>query len=412
MKPTEIMADQFEVVSISDPATLDQQTWQNTVATYQQAFAREPYNEAFSADDAESALRYILEQEGDLLLGTLDNTAISLAGGYSKPDGTYYIEELAVLPGEQGNGYGRLTLDALLEAAKRRQPERYEIRTTAKNKKAIALYQSVGFETETGAEVVAQTRQCGGIELDERVYLSKPPLAEQERLGALKRVAVASPSGNTTAVVFDQLLDQDRKRLNDSLMASWKARSPEQSEVEQCCFVTIPQNPAAVARVEMFGGEFCGNATRSVAWLVSKGQNYKGLIEVSGVDRPLEFGIENGEVAVEMPLPKGGNLLELVDEGSLVQLDGIAQLVTTDLPDGQTPRQLLGGLLQANKYQLAYQSAVGVSYYDRTSGKAEFCVWVRAIDTVFDETACGSGTCAIGVALAARAKNSVKLGVV
>ena len=412
MKPTEVAAGQFEVVSISDLATIDPLTWQSAINTYRDTFARKPYEEDFSPEDAETALSFLLEQGGDLILGTLGKRVIALAGGYTKSDGTYYIEELAVSPEEQGNGYGRLTLDALLRGAAPRSPERYEIRTTARNSKAIPLYQSVGFVPEVGNEVVAQTRQSGSIALDERVYLSRPPLPEQERLSTLKRVAVAYPSGNTTAVVFDQLLKSDRKLLNDQLMDTWKTQRPDQTEVEQCCFVTLPRDPKALARVEMFGGEFCGNATRSVAWVLTKGQDYNGLIEVSGVDRPLAFSVKDSEVLVEMPLPTSKELVRTVDEGSLVQLEGIAQLVITEPLESQTSRQLLTSLLRSNKYNLADQPAVGVSYYDNLSGKAEFCVWVRDVDTIFDETACGSGTCAIGAAKAAKTKRSAKLNIV
>ena len=100
-------------------------------------------------------------------------------------------------------------------------------------------------------------------------------------------MAVAYPSGNTTAIVFDQLLSIERKVLNDSIMRSWKATNPAEPEIEQCCFLTPALSSEAVARVEMFGGEFCGNATRSAAWLVTGGEDYSGLIEVSGAENPL-----------------------------------------------------------------------------------------------------------------------------
>ncbi|HEU4966689.1 MAG TPA: GNAT family N-acetyltransferase [Candidatus Saccharimonadales bacterium] len=409
MKPTEPAAGQFEVVSISELATLEKPTRDSAIETYRQAFAREPYNEAFTTEEAEGALEYILEQKGDLVIGKLGTKAVALAGGRRKADDTYYIEELAVAPEVQGKGYGRATLTRLLETAK---APSYEIRTTVRNEKAISLYTSSGFTEESGTEVVAQHRQDGRLALDERVYLSKPPLPEQERRDKLKRAVIAYPSGNTTAIVFDQFLDGDRKKLNEQVMQTWKALKPEQPEIEQCCFVTLPRNPNAVARVEMFGGEFCGNATRSVAWLITKGQDYRGLIEVSGVERPLEFSVKDGQVAVEMPLPEAAELVQSVPEGSLVQLDGIAQLVVTNPKDVQTPRQLLTDLLRTNKYGLADQPAVGVSYYDEPSGKAEFCVWVNAIDTIFDETACGSGTCAIGVAESAKTQQPVELTVV
>jgi diaminopimelate epimerase/GNAT superfamily N-acetyltransferase len=374
---------------------------------YREAFADPPYSEAFSDEEAREALEYILEQKGNLLIGKLRGKVVSLVGGYAKPDGVYYIEELAVMPDQQGNGYGRTTFQALLATTGAQAADRLEVRTTAANTKAIKLYESAGFTQEIRTELVAQMRQDNTIGLDERVYLSKPPFAEKERLANLKRIAIAYPSGNTTAVVFDQLLSADRKVLNNAIMDTWKNNGNNQPEIEQCCFISQSSDPRAIARVEMFGGEFCGNATRSAAWLITSGKDYKGLIEVSGAARPLEFTVKNGDVSVEMPLPNDRTLFQLVPEGTLVQLDGITQLVVAD----QDPRQLLTQLLRENKYSLASQPAVGVSSYNPSSSKAKFCVWVNEVDTIFDETACGSGTSAIGIAVTAKDQTSTMLPV-
>jgi len=230
----------------------------------------------------------------------------------------------------------------------------------------------------------------------------------------LARVAIAYPSGNTTAVVFDSLPNTNRKNVNEQIMQAWKREQPGQPEIEQCCCVLPPRNPAAIARVEMFGGEFCGNATRSAVWLATDGRDCAGRIEVSGVDRLLEFVVKDGVVSVEMPLPAAGKFITEVPEGTLVQLDGITQLVVA-APNQlrrQTPRQLLARLLATNAYGLAEQPAVGVSYYDQTSDKATFCVWVNEVKTMFDETACGSGTSAIGIALAWARQQPVTLSIV
>ncbi len=230
----------------------------------------------------------------------------------------------------------------------------------------------------------------------------------------LKRVAIAYPSGNTTAVVFDQLLDYDRQDLNSKIMESWKSSHPNSPEIEQCCFVTKSRDPSAIARVEMFGGEFCGNATRSVIQLMTGGNDYKGRIEVSGVDKPLNFSVENSVIKLEMPLPRGDKISQVVDEGILVTLDGISHLVVVEekTRDIQTPRKLLQQLLKKNSYNLANEPAVGVSYYDQQSNKADFAVWVKEVDTIFDETACGSGTCSIGIALARMTNGNVELDVI
>ncbi len=406
--------ERLVIMPVESMNELEQSILNDAVQTYKDAFGpTSAYNEKYSDEEAADALEYSLTKGGDLLLGMVGGKVISFASGYMRPNGTYYVEELGVSPNRQGEGIGRATFEALMMRSASRSPASWEIRTTARNRKAIALYESDGFVREFGTEVAAQTRQDGKIALDERVYLAKPPLDSAERLRCLKRVCVAYPSGNTTAVVFDQLLTSDRKTLNRQLMEQWQVDQSDMPEIEQCCFVTMPRNPKAVARVEMFGGEFCGNATRSVAWLVTKGRDYTGNIEVSGVERPLAFMVKDGEVAVEMPLPDmRTNLTRIVEEGTLVQLDGIAQLVVTDRFKDLSPRELLQGILKDNRYNLAEQPAVGVSYYDMATGKAQFCVWVRDVDTIFDETACGSGTCAIGVALATNRKKSVSVDVV
>lgn len=230
-------------------------------------------------------------------------------------------------------------------------------------------------------------------------------------MSKLPAFAVTYPSGNTTAVIFDKMPPlKDKKRLNRALLAAWKTSYPRLPEIEQCCYVTEPKNPNAIGRVEMFGGEFCGNAARSVIWLLMNGRDTSGYIEVSGTDELLAFTIKNREVTLRMPLPKQNQLIERVSEGILVRLEGITQLVTAD--SKQTPRALLAFLLSANKYGLSSQPCVGVSYYNQSSNEAQFCVWVNAVSTIFDETACGSGTSAIGIATAANRERSAHLQVI
>ncbi len=404
---------QPELIVVDQLSKLDARQIESAVITYQQAFARIPYLETFTSEESIGALQYILDQSGDLLLGQQESgDVISLAGGYTNDDNDYFIEELAVLPERQGEGIGRTTLRALLDLGSKRNPSAFEIRTTARNEKAINLYESEGFVLSEIREVVAQTRQGGKIALDERVYLRKQ-IKEQSMKAEekLRRVAIAYPSGNTTAVVYDQL-SKDSILPNEQIINAWTKKASNQPGVEQCCFVTLPKDKEAVARVEMFGGEFCGNATRSVIQLITEGKDYRGLIEVSGVNRPLNFDVANGIITLEMPLSH--ELATIVKEGTLVQLDGIAQLVVTDLEQKNRPaREVLDTLLRENKYGLVDQPAVGVSFYDPESAQAQFCVWVGGtVQTIFDETACGSGTCAIGVAAALVAGENKTLEVI
>lgn len=401
-----------EILSKTTSEVVNGKVSSDIAGVYQSAFAQPPYNEIFTLEEATINLSKLINNGGDLLIRRLGNRTIALAGGVPQGDGSYWIEELAVEPDFQGKGVGRQMLRDLLTTVAGKNIKSIGLRTTANNTKALGLYASEGFAVTGAPVIVASKRENGHLELDERVYLSKPLSSEpmKEKKG-IKRLTVMYPSGNTTAIVFDQLLGQDRKELNNSIMSQWKADYAGFPEIEQCCFVTLPKSPEAIARVEMFGGEFCGNATRSVIYALTGGNDYEGLIEVSGVARPLEFKIENEEVALEMPLPEELGIEE-VEEGILVQLDGIAQLVVIDPKEARTPAQLLRELKNQAKYDLNTQPAVGVSYYDTTTSSTKFNVWVNAIDTVFDETACGSGTCAIGVAIATKRRESITLSVI
>lgn len=413
VRPSDTAAGAQDISWRTNPVTslsaLSPTMRETAIKVYKAAFAREPYCEHFTDDEVISAFNYILEKGGDLLFGTSQENTIAFIGGYMK-GGTYYIDELAVDPDQQGKGYGKKIFSELQGILAARGVGKQEIRTTSQNEKAIRLYESAGFVRQFGLEIVFRRRNDQKFGFDERVYLARPALTEKERLMKLKRLAVTCPSGNPTAIVFDQLTSLDRNELNSGIMSSWKKRDPDSPhQIEQCCFVTKPRDQRATARVEMFGGEFCGNATRSVIWLVTKGKNYEGLIEVSGVSRPLNFSVTDGTVKLEMPLPATEEIVKEVDEGSLVALDGISHLIVTDhnnAPFG--PRKLMESLLAEDKYGCTSLPAFGVTCFDPISETARFCVWVKTVDTIFDETACGSGTCSIGISMATQRGSSIE----
>ncbi|MEI7631961.1 MAG: GNAT family N-acetyltransferase [bacterium] len=387
-----------------------------SVDVYRNAFLHPPYNEYFSEETARNALGFIFEQKGHMVVGSLiDIGVVALAAGYYKDGGLYYIEELAVDPTLQGKGFGKLTLRHLMQAIDETGPSRYGIRTNAENTRAIALYQQLGFLLEPVQEVVVQQRTNGRIGIDNRVHLTKKTEARNEMQTELKRMVVVYPSGNTTAVVFDQLLDTDRESLNRRIMNAWERDNPDMPEIaiEQCCFVTKASDPDCIGKVEMFGGEFCGNATRSVIQLLTGGKDYVGKIESSGVDFPLNFEVKDRIISVEMPLPRNDEEnVYLIDEGIFVRLDGIVHMVVNDtrIQASNTPRKMLIELRE--KYNLNSEPAVGVCFFNEVTEKADFAVWVRDVDTIFDETACGSGTSCIGVAMSFLRKDDVNINVI
>lgn len=396
---------EIKIAKINSLDELGPRLQETAQITYIRAFSKIPYLELFSGDEALEAMQYILNKNGDLLIGQKEDSVVSLAGGYMR-DETYYIEELAVKPEEQGKGIGKQTLLELLNLGGKRNPKRYELRTNVDNARALSLYEQVGFAKLPTTIVVPKQRVDGRPALDERIYLAKgEPMKEQSQL---RRVIIAYPSGNTTALVFDQRLADDRPELTKKIMSAWT----NSTEIEQCGFITLPKDSRAIGRLQMFGNEFCGNGGRSAVWAITGGKDGDGLIEVSGADQPLKYSIKQGLVTLEMPLPKNkSQLVRVVPEGTLVKLNGISQLVVTEASN-ISPRELLLKLYRENSYGLADELAFGVTYYNPTTGKAKFCVKVAGNDTIFDETACGSGTCASGIAMAVKEGKSQNLDII
>ncbi|MFW5702923.1 MAG: hypothetical protein ACOCXP_03070 [Candidatus Dojkabacteria bacterium] len=115
-------------------------------------------------------------------------------------------------------------------------------------------------------------------------------------------------------------------------------------------------------------------------------------IRVSGVNHPLKFQLRKGIVTIEMPLPSlSEGCITQVEEGYLVKLDGIIHL-----------------LIRSGKYGIDKCNAFVVC----KSEPVEFSVWVREMGTIFDETACGTGTYAIGLAKAYKQSKSIEEAII
>jgi diaminopimelate epimerase/ribosomal protein S18 acetylase RimI-like enzyme len=394
---------------------LDERVLKTAILTYCQAFRGEPYREDCSELTARRALEYLLSRGGYLVFGRIGQRVVALGGGYPERHG-FFLDELAIAPDFQGCGLGLVTAQALMDAEPAKRAEWFELRTSVANNRALSMYRSLGFAPTGTSVVVPHLHIDQTITVDKRIYFARRNNGASEQSdepARLRRVAVTCTAGNITAVVFDQRPLDDRKSLNALLPSAISRQHPDLPRIEQCCFVAPPRDADAAIRMEMFG-EFCGNAARSVAWLVTGGRNHVGLIEASGATRLLRFEVTDGNVQLEIPLSQRGDITERLDGGSFVRLDGISHIVVTDesVRSRRGPRDLLHSLLASAEYDLPSQPAVGVTYYDPSTRLAEFCVWVREAETVFDESACGSGTSAIGIALATAARSSVRVDVI
>ena len=199
------------------------------------------------------------------------------------------------------------------------------------------------------------------------------------------------PGGNATALV-EKLgyTPEVRKAINDKIMA-------DNSElVEQVGFVERGSQP----ELKMAGGEFCGNATRSAAFYYLNGK--PGEIKIKVNEDYINAGVyENGDAWCEIPLYFGDDVIVELETGiHKVKMNGMTTLVIRDdvaaeyLADRDNIKE--HGMHFIHHYHLDECEAVGVMFLEKVDSalKINPVVWVRAIDTLFYETACGSGTTA------------------
>lgn len=227
----------------------------------------------------------------------------------------------------------------------------------------------------------------------------------------LKRIVVAYPGGNTTAIVNDDLTGLDLTTLNARIITSWAKKFPRLPGIEQCCYLTKPRTRDALVRVEMFGGETCINATRAVALLKTEGRSGQGLIEVSGAESPFAYSVKAGAISSVAILLSSSQerVRQICKNDWLVNLDGITHLVRFSGESFETPRKTLEELLKTNSYGISDMAAFGVTVFDEITNNAKFCVWVKKVNTIFDETACGSGTAAIAIATKEKTKRKARV---
>jgi len=206
------------------------------------------------------------------------------------------------------------------------------------------------------------------------------------------KIVRADPAGNITLFVLDPVKREERAAIASKLMEDprWGA--------EQVAFRCAPRM-GGEGRMEMAGGEFCGNAARAFGMLMAKQRGFGGrlLTEVSGADRPLEVNADlaAGTAQAEMPLPVWVRE-RAVDgrSGVVVNLGGIAHLVA----EGERPSLEFFEKAEPLFRDIAGLSAYGVIFLDPERGELTPLVKVPAAGTLVWEGSCGSGSLAAAVA--------------
>lgn len=208
------------------------------------------------------------------------------------------------------------------------------------------------------------------------------------------------PTGNITAIVETETPRSEQSSLAAFIMS-------RDSSIEQVGFLEKPQSSADV-RLQMMGGEFCGNASISAAALTAqKAQITNGsiMLEVSGTEKPLSVKVQKlGENkycgTVSMPLPVSIKTLKL-DGRTLpcVCFSGISHIICgNELGFDEAETNIRSWCERLNS------EALGLMFTDGKTLKPY--VYVRSTDTAVWESSCASGTTAVCAYLALKSGKS------
>lgn len=205
---------------------------------------------------------------------------------------------------------------------------------------------------------------------------------------------IFNPGGNKTALVIGNCYGiEERKQINDKILK-------QNQDVEQVGFLDAKENS-----LEMAGGEFCVNATRCAIWEYLKGEKGEVKLKVSGYNGIINGGItEEKDVYVDMKINK--KISDIINKKGIfnfVNLDGILLLVVDEenskcyidklRKDEEKTKEELKGIMKKIDTN---ENAVGIILLEKENKKTKInpIIWVKTVDTLYYETACGSGSLA------------------
>ncbi len=213
------------------------------------------------------------------------------------------------------------------------------------------------------------------------------------------RYVLLSPSGNLTALVTGTWDAADEPAITRRLL----------QVSEQVAYLEKPTQAGALARVRLMGGEFCGNAAMAAAgWLIRdrlrEGTEETVPLEVSGAQGVLSCRIRGLAEDFEgtVPMPQVLSVWDKTRFGvplTAVRMEGILHLVRES--DKPLEKEAAENLLKTIAAQVP-DAAVGLLDRNAGTGAIRPLVFVRGSGSLVWETACGSGTAAIGALEAMR----------
>ena len=249
------------------------------------------------------------------------------------------------------------------------------------------------------------------VDKDNSLTIKSDILWLLEAMNQSYKLKIIRPWWNETALIEGIIEDQElRALINWSIMKAFSNHTTWQEMVEQVGFVSYDKdNP----RLMMAWGEFCGNATRSFVWDLLEGQPWETQVEVSWVSDKLQAGVkDNGDAWSQMPIYSSFEKLypsHTDNNWTIVEMEWITHLVTTSKipfsvedPDFSSKIKKYAFEILKNNNLTDFPAAWVMFLEENWSGGYRMTpiVYVKSIDTLFLEWACGSGTTAVWLLLA------------
>ncbi len=225
-----------------------------------------------------------------------------------------------------------------------------------------------------------------------------------------------SPTENMTLLIETPVAREEQLAVAEKLIAYGSIYA------EQAGYIEKAENPAAEKRLQMMAGEFCGNASLSLAaWLAKEknlpiGEKAEITLEVSGAEElvrcEMERETENrffGRVA--MPLPQRIETRTFTLDGEKIELTAVVFAGITHII---VPVSLWGedAVKKAERAAKVWAKELppvfGILLFDEEENGLRPLVAVEDVSLIW-ERGCGSGTSAVGAYLAAREKKDITI---
>ncbi len=209
------------------------------------------------------------------------------------------------------------------------------------------------------------------------------------------RYIKTDPTKNITLLVETPVAEAEQSAAAEKLMQLMP-------DCEQVGFVGAADGCDAALR--MMGGEFCGNASLSLAAVLAEkcGREGNFTLRVSGAEKPVKVNITQAIYgyagSVAMPLPLKTERMRLGRYApQVVRFPGIAHAVVTE----RMPVALAEMVIREWNAAVC-ADALGIMLFNESAGELTPVVYVRSTDTVVCEGSCASGTAAAAVIAALR----------